>query len=268
MLQNFVDHSYLHRHRIVEMNSEQMIADNLDRLEEKILSICRRSGRSRDEIKLMAVSKTHPAEAIAAGFGAGLRLFGENRVQEFQQKSQDLNGLGIAVGSGAEDAGNAVSVHFIGHLQSNKAAKAAEIFSGIDTVDSLKLVLRLEEAAKRLKKRLPILLEIKLSHEAAKTGLEPGSQELAELLEQLPDLGHLQMHGLMTVAPLDENPETARECFRSLRLLREELARRHPQLDFGELSMGMSGDFEIAIEEGSTMVRIGTAIFGARPKLV
>ena len=114
--------------------------------------------------------------------------------------------------------------------------------------------------------QLAILVEIKLSEEAAKSGLDPGSQELAGLLERLPELKHLKARGLMTVAPFDENTETARNCFRRLRLLREELAARHPELDFGELSMGMSGDFEIAIEEGSTLVRIGTAIFGARPK--
>jgi pyridoxal phosphate enzyme (YggS family) len=250
------------------MFSAEEISSRIAAIQQQIHAACQRSNRSPAEVKLMVVSKTHPAEAIAAGLEAGLRLFGENRVQEFLQKSQSLNEIGVGIDSGAENAGNAVSVHLIGHLQSNKAAKAAEIFSGIDTADSLKLVLRLEEAAKRLERRLPILIEIKLSDEAAKTGLEPESQELAELLERLPDLGHLQMRGLMTVAPLDENPETARGCFRQLRLLREELARRHSRLDFGELSMGMSGDFEIAIEEGSTLVRIGTAIFGARPKTV
>jgi hypothetical protein len=167
-------------------------------------------------------------------------------------------------GFGADQ--DAARVHLIGHLQSNKSARAAEIFTGVDTVDSLKLAERLDEAAGRLGRRLPVLVEVKMSGEAAKTGVERDSAELAELLERLPDLKHIDMRGLMTVAPLDENPETARACFCGLRLLREELAARHARLDFRELSMGMSGDFEIAIEEGSTLVRIGTAIFGSRPK--
>lgn len=245
---------------------ERAVAVNIEGLEERILAVCRRCGRPHDEIKLMAVSKTHPAEAIAEAVAAGLRLFGENRVQEFQGKMPVLSGLGVGVSGLAGSADEAVAVHFIGHLQSNKTGRAVEIFSGVDTVDSLKLAERLDDGAKKLRRQLPVLIEIKMSDEAAKAGLVPGSRELAELLERLPELGNLQMRGLMTVAPLDENPETARAAFRRLRILREELAGRHPRLDFGELSMGMSGDFEIAIEEGSTLVRIGTAIFGARPR--
>ena len=214
----------------------------------------------------MAVSKTQPVEAIAAAVQAGLRLFGENRVQEFQHKLPVLNGLGIGISGVPGLSDETVAVHLIGHLQSNKTGRATEIFSGVDTVDSLKLAERLNDGAKKLGRRLPVLVEIKMSDEAAKTGLGPESQELAELLDRLPDLGSLQMRGLMMVAPLDENPETARDCFRRLRMLREALAGQHPGLDFSELSMGMSGDFEIAIEEGSTLIRIGTAIFGARPK--
>jgi hypothetical protein len=243
------------------------VAENLARTEEEILAACRRSNRSRNDVRLMAVSKVHPAELVAEAFAAGVRLFGENRVQEFQQKSADLQALGIGVaydGTSGDDA----QVHLIGHLQSNKAARAAEIFTAVDTVDSLKLAQRLDEAAGKVKRRLPVLIEIKMSEEEAKTGLAPGSEELAALLERLPDLGHLQMRGLMTVAPLDENKETARACFRQLRLLRDQLAARYSQLDFRELSMGMSGDFSIAIEEGSTLVRIGTAIFSARRKLI
>lgn len=204
----------------------------------------------------MAVSKVHPAEAIAEACASGLTLFGENRVQEYEAKRARLRELG---GANAE-------VCLIGHLQSNKSAKAAEIFDGIDSVDSLRLAERLNEAAGRLGRRLPILLEMKLSDEPTKAGLLPESDELPALLERLPHLEHLAMRGLMTIAPFDDNPETARKCFRRLRGLREELAGRHPKLDFRELSMGMSGDFEIAIEEGSTLVRIGTALFGARPR--
>jgi hypothetical protein len=204
----------------------------------------------------MGVSKMHPAEALAEAAGAGLKLFGENRVQEFEAKRGGLTELGVA---------DAV-VHLIGHLQSNKTSRAAEIFDGVDSVDSLRVAERLDDAAGKLGKRLPVLVEMKMSDEPNKTGLVPDGSELRELLEQLPDLGHLLMQGLMTIAPLDDDPETARACFRRLRALREELTLRYGRLDFRELSMGMSGDFEIAIEEGSTLVRIGTALFGARSK--
>jgi PLP dependent protein len=223
-------------------------------VEERIVAACRRAGRERDTVQLMAVSKVHPAEALAEAVAAGLTLFGENRVQEFEAKRVRLAELGTA---GAK-------VHLIGHLQSNKSAKAAEIFDGVDSVDSLRLAERLNDAAVKLGKRLPVLLELKLTDEPTKAGMDPESAELRELLERLPELGSLEMRGLMTIAPLDENPESARACFRRLRELRETLAGAHPRLNFDELSMGMSGDFEIAIDEGSTLVRIGTALFGSR----
>jgi hypothetical protein len=226
----------------------------LGQIEERMAAACRSAGRSREEVRLMGVSKMHPAEALAEAAAAGLTLFGENRVQEFETKRERLRALGFP---GAQ-------FHFIGHLQSNKSAVAAEMFDEIDSVDSLRVAERLNDAAGRLNKRLPVLLEIKLSTEATKTGLEPGSAELRLLLERLADLPHLTMRGLMTVPPLDDDPETARACFRQLRGLRESLAGEYPRLDFRELSMGMSGDFEIAIEEGSTLVRVGTALFGAR----
>ena len=202
----------------------------------------------------MAVSKTHPAEAIVEAVAAGVSLFGENRVQEFAQKSVAL---------GEADLPSA-QFHLIGHLQSNKSAKAVELFDGIDSLDSLRLAERLNEAATARSEKLPVLLEIKLSHEETKTGLVPDSSELAGLLERLPALSTLEVNGLMTVPPYDEDPEAARPYFRQLRELRERLCRAHPQLNFGELSMGMSGDFTVAIEEGATVVRIGTALFGER----
>lgn len=217
---------------------------------------CRRAGRSANQVRLMAVSKVHPAAAFAEAVSAGVTLFGENRVQEFEAKREQLRTLGV---KGAE-------VHLIGHLQSNKAARAAELFDGIDSVDSLRLAERLNDAAGKMGKKLPMLIEIKLSDEATKEGLTPERAEVRALMERAADLGNLSMRGLMTIAPLDGNPETARACFRQLRGLRDRWSRAYPQLDFGELSMGMSGDFEIAIEEGSTRVRIGTALFGARPK--
>jgi PLP dependent protein len=227
--------------------------ERLASMEDRIAAACRRTSRARNSVNLMAVSKGHPASAIREAAAAGLRLFGENRVQEFESKRAELPG--------------GIEVHLIGHLQSNKAAKAAAIFSAIDAVDSLRLLERLESAAKQTARRLPVLLEIKLSEEETKTGFAPASVELHQTLERSSDLKHLHVRGLMTVAPLDNNPETARGCFRRLRTLRDELTRQYPRIDLQELSMGMSGDFEIAIEEGSTLVRVGTALFGAREAL-
>jgi PLP dependent protein len=245
-----------HVHAIGTIVSVTAFQENLARVEEQIAAASRRAARPRNEVRLMAVSKVHPAEALAEAFAAGVALFGENRVQEFEAKRARLLELGAA------DA----EVHLIGHLQSNKSAKAAEIFAGIDSVDSLRLADRLNEAAGRLGKKLPILLELKLSDEPTKAGLLPESAELTELLERLPDMANLGVRGLMTIAPFADNPESARPCFRRLRALRDELAQAHPRLDLRELSMGMSGDFAIAIEEGSTLVRIGTALFGPRPR--
>lgn len=209
----------------------------------------------------MAVSKTHPVELLLEAAAAGQRLFGENRVQEFAAKSARLAAEGHFVGP-------ALDVHLIGHLQSNKSRAAAEVFSAVDTVDSLRLAERLHEAARGLGRSLPVLVEIKLSPEETKEGLQPEDPALGELLERLPELHeHLPLRGLMTVAPMDEDPAVARACFRALRELRDRLAQRHPRLCFDELSMGMSGDFEAAIAEGSTTIRVGTAIFGARPRV-
>jgi PLP dependent protein len=227
--------------------------DRLAAIAERIEQACRRAGRRREEVRLMAVSKAHPTQAIFEAVDAGVRLFGENRVQEFERKRPEL-----------ADLTKAIEVHLIGHLQSNKSAKAAELFSAIDTLDSLRLAERLNEAAQKSNRTLPVLLEIKLSPEATKTGIDPTGRELDELLDQMPNLPYLALRGLMTVPPFDDNPDTARNCFRQLRQLRDDLAGRHPALDLSQLSMGMSGDFEIAIEEGSTTVRIGTGLFGAR----
>lgn len=238
-------------------NSEvagETFSNRLAQVEENIAAACRHAGRTRESVQLMAVSKTHPATAIAEAVAAGVTLFGENRVQEFQQKAQELEQLGIR---------NA-EVHLIGHLQSNKTGKAAEIFAGVDTVDSLRLAERLQDAAARLSKTLPVLLEIKLSDEEAKTGLNTESEETRMLLERLPELTALKMRGLMTVAPLSGGEAVTRDCFRRLRKLRDAWSAAYPRLNFEELSMGMSGDFAIAIEEGSTCIRIGTALFGKR----
>jgi PLP dependent protein len=227
------------------------LKENLDRIETQIAAACLEAGRPRGEVTLMAVSKMHPASAIVAAEGLGVRLFGENRVQEFQEKKALLS-LPRA------------EFHLIGHLQSNKAARAAELFASVDTLDSVSLAERLDQAARRLGRRLGTLIEIKLSPEESKAGLIPESDELARLLERLPDLAGLDMKGLMTVPPFLEDLTAVRPYFRKLRVLRDRLAAAHPRLSFAELSMGMSHDFPVAISEGATQVRIGTALFGAR----
>ncbi|MGA9671416.1 MAG: YggS family pyridoxal phosphate-dependent enzyme [Terracidiphilus sp.] len=238
------------------------LRENLERLEEAIAAACRQAGRGRGDVELMAVSKTYPAATVAEAAGLGLSLFGENRVQEFSEKAEELTGW-RAGGSNAA-AAEPILVHLIGHLQTNKAARAAELFDAVDTVDSIRLAERLNEAAGRLGKKLPVLIEVKLSTEETKAGLEPESAEAAGLLERLPDLEHLHAQGLMTIAPWGVAEGVTRSCFRSLRELRDQWAARHPRLDLRVLSMGMSGDFALAIEEGATRIRVGTALFGKR----
>ncbi|MGA7156100.1 MAG: YggS family pyridoxal phosphate-dependent enzyme [Acidobacteriaceae bacterium] len=225
------------------------ITSNLERVHNEIVDACAHAHRDPRTVALMAVSKTHPAEAVREAYEAGQRLFGENRVQEWQTKRTTLSDL-------FPDA----QVHLIGPLQNNKTTRAAEIFDAIDTVDSLKTAERLNTAAQSLNKTLRILIEVKLSHEETKHGLAP--EELTTLLTSLQPLTHLKPVGLMTVPPLNDDPETARPTFQHLRRLRDEHLALCPTLT--ELSMGMSNDFAVAIEEGSTVVRIGTAIFGKR----
>ncbi len=238
------------------------LADSLEKLEEAIKQACLRAGRVRGDVELMAVSKTYPAATIAEAAALGLRLFGENRVQEFAAKAPELVSLRADGSNAASDV--PIVVHLIGHLQSNKAARAAELFDAVDSVDSVRLAERLNEAAGRLGKHLPVLIEVKLSPEETKAGLEPESREAAELLEALPDLTHLETRGLMTIAPWGVAEDVTRACFRSLRTWRDRWAAAHSKLNLDVLSMGMSGDFPIAIEEGATRIRIGTAMFGKR----
>jgi pyridoxal phosphate enzyme (YggS family) len=237
--------------------SESILSDNITCLEDQIAVACLAAGRPRAEVELVAVSKNHPTAALVEAVSLGLTRFGENRVQEFAAKSAELTHLNLR---------SKLRAHLIGHLQSNKATKAVEVFDGIDSVDSLKLAERLDEAAAKLNKKLPILLEIKLSHEETKEGLGPDSPELSELLERLPNLPNLDMQGLMTIAPLDVSEDETRACFRALRELRDTLAQKQPRLNLSVLSMGMSGDFALAISEGATRIRIGTALFGKRPR--
>ena len=233
------------------------IAENIAEVRERVAKAARRTGRSPDEIELMAVSKTFPPAAIREAYAAGLRLFGESRVQEFAGKIDALGGLPD------------IELHMIGHLQANKAAKAAELFGAVDSVDSLRLARRLNAAAAEQEKKLAVLIEVNVGGEAAKSGIALGSPELDEILEAARELEHLEIRGLMTVPPFTENPEGGRPYFRKLRDLQRELTARHlPKISMDVLSMGMSHDFEIAIQEGSTCVRVGTAIFGGRTAAV
>lgn len=233
------------------------LADNLARLEDSIAAACSAAGRPRSEVELMAVSKTFPAETIVDAVALGLKLFGENRVQEWSQKATEL---------GPKRQSTKCRCHLIGHLQSNKAARAVELFDGIDSLDSLRLAERLNEAADKLGKRLPVLIEVKLSPEDTKAGIDPESDDAARLLEALPDLNSLEAQGLMTIAPWGAPDEVTSACFRSLRQWRDRWAQAYPRINLDVLSMGMSGDFALAIAEGATRIRVGTALFGKRPR--
>jgi len=231
------------------------VAENIARVRERIQVASSQAGRDANEITLMGVSKTVPAEDIREAYQAGLRHFGENRVLEFAEKVDALRDLAEA------------HWHMIGHLQTNKAARAVELFHAVDSVDSLKVAEKLNQAAGQAGKKLAVLIEVNVGGEAAKSGVAPGSPELARLLSRAPGLEHLRICGLMTVPPFMEDPQEARPYFRTLRELRDQLAVRElAAVRMEVLSMGMSHDFEVAIAEGSTCVRVGTAIFGERSR--
>jgi PLP dependent protein len=218
------------------------LAERLAAVRTRIERAAERARRDPAGILLLAVTKIFPAEAIEEAYALGLREFGENYVQEFEGKAPLVSGL-----AGAR-------FHLIGHLQSNKAAKAAELFQVVETVDSAKLARRLNDAGRVL----DVMLEVKLSEEEAKSGVDPGG--VPALIEAVRACANLRLRGLMTMPPWSEDPEAPRGCFRRLR----ELGAEH---GLKELSMGMSNDLETAIEEGSTCVRVGTALFGKRRKV-
>jgi len=229
------------------------ISSNIARVREQIAQAAQRARRNPQEITLMAVAKTVSADRIREAYDAGIRVFGENRVQEFASKADALRNL-----AGAE-------WHLIGHLQSNKSAKATELFGHVDSLDSLRLADKLNTTASQFGKKLSILIEINIGGEQAKSGIAPDSSELESLLGIAPELSSLEFRGLMTVPPYNDDPEQARPYFRRMRALFEQIRSRNLQaIRMDVLSMGMSHDFEVAIEEGSTCVRIGTAIFGER----
>lgn len=230
--------------------SQLSLRENLARIQERIAAAANRASCRAEEITLVGVSKTHPAEVIQEAYEAGLRHFGENRVQEWEGKRGPLGGLSS-------------TWHLIGHLQSNKAARAVKLFHSVDSVDSFALAQRLDHFREEMgaKEKLRVLLEVRVAPEETKSGAEISIlPELAEKVASLPRLG---LAGLMCIPPYLENPEQVRPFFRQLRSLRDELANRLG-CALPVLSMGMSHDFEVAIEEGATEVRVGTAVFGTR----
>ncbi len=234
------------------MAATDSIAENLERVREKIHAAALRAGRKPQEILLIGVSKTHPAEAVREAFAAGLRHFGENRVQEWEGKLRALTDV-------------QGTWHLIGHLQSNKAARAAKAFHSIDSVDDGPLAERLDRAQveKNSEEKLRVLLEVHLGGEESKSGANEA--DLQEIAERVLRCEHLQLAGLMCIPPFRENPEEARPFFARLRTLKEQLESQL-RIQLPVLSIGMSHDFEAAIQEGSTEIRVGTAIFGTRAK--
>jgi len=218
-------------------------------IRERIDTAALRAGRDPRDVRLMAVSKTRTREEILEAYTVGMRLFGENRVQEIREKFTGM----------PED----LELHLIGHLQSNKARWAAEMTRCVHSLDKWETLLALEKAAAVRETSLDVLLEVNTSGEENKDGIRD-SVYLFETIKKSLELKYLKIRGFMTMAPFTDDREVIRRCFRSLRELRDEAVGKFPGLELPELSMGMSGDFEIAVEEGSTLVRVGTLLFGAR----
>ncbi len=230
---------------------QQHLRERLEDVRKRIVNAAERSGRSPSDITLIAITKTHPIETVRAAHALGIRHFGENRVQEAEGKITQLGDP-------------EVKWHLVGHLQSNKARRAVALFKVIHSVDSVDIARKLDRhCAEENKSELPVLIQIDLAGEENKTGIDP--RNVDELLETLQTCSHLQLHGLMTLPPYFDDPACARPFFKTLRELRDDLRARGAFGDLpGELSMGMTHDFEIAIEEGATMIRVGTALFGER----
>jgi pyridoxal phosphate enzyme (YggS family) len=248
------------------MDDPIAIGTNLARVRERIAAAARRAGRRPEEVTLVAVTKTHPAHVVTAAYQAGLRDLGENRVEEASGK--------IPIVQEQVAVSDRIRWHMIGHLQRRKAGLAVALFDIIHSVDSLRLAQRIDRMAAESEKVMPVLLEVNVSGEASKYGFEQspaaGPEERAAFLAdvaQILALPHLRLCGLMTMAPIVADPEEARPVFVALRMLRDELGRRFPEADWRELSMGMTDDFEVAVEEGATLVRVGRAIFGERESL-
>ena len=228
---------------------EAQIAANIEQIRRRIEGACSRVGRAPESVRLMAVTKTQPLEMVEAGYRAGLRLFGENRIHEAEEKFRGFH----------EDC----ELHMIGHLQRNKARVAATLVACVQSIDKVETARALDARLGGLGRRMAIFLELNTSGEATKSGF-PRREELLDAVPEIAALGSLDIRGLMTIAPFTQDEGEIRRSFRTLASLFGELRASHPELPLTELSMGMSGDFEIAIEEGATLVRIGTALFGQR----
>ncbi len=228
----------------------EQVRDRVEQVRQRMAEAARRAGRDPDEVELVAVTKTVQVSVIREAINAGVILLGENRVQEASDKIALLSSL-------------AIKWHLIGHLQTNKSRSAAELFELIHSVDSLKLAAALDRHGVSLQKQIRVLVEVKLDGEPSKTGIL--EHDLLPLLESCRQFTHLAIEGLMAIPPFCWNPQDVRPFFRSLRLLRDQAAKACPDYQLHHLSMGMSHDYEIAIEEGATLVRVGTAIFERRP---
>ena len=226
-----------------------MLKENLADVEAKIVKACENSGRQRDDVTLIAVSKTKPVETLKEAYDLGVRVFGENKVQELTDKYEAL----------PKD----IQWHMIGHLQRNKVKYIIDKVALIHSVDSMRLAETIEKEAAKHNITANILIEVNVAKEESKFGLMP--EELDELIDKIKDFNHIQVKGLMTIAPFVENPETNREIFRSLRKLSVDISNKNvDNVNVSILSMGMTNDYTVAVEEGATMVRVGTGIFGAR----
>lgn len=229
--------------------TEEMLKENLENVEEKIQEACRRSGRKREDITLIAVSKTKPIETLQHAYDLGVRVFGENKVQELSEKYDAL----------PDD----IHWHMIGHLQRNKIKYIIGKTELIHSVDSFRLAEAIEKEAAKRNLTVDVLMEVNIAREESKFGLLP--EEVDEFIEKVQKLPHLQVKGLMTIAPFVENPEENREVFAQLKKLSVDIATKNAHnITMSILSMGMTNDYQIAIEEGATMIRVGTGIFGAR----
>lgn len=226
-----------------------MLSENLREVQDNISEACRRSGRNPKEVTLIAVSKTKPVEVLQDAYDAGARFFGENKVQEITAKYPVLP--------------SDIHWHMIGHLQRNKVKYIIDKVDMIHSVDSLRLAQTIEQEAAKHNKIMPILLEVNIAEEDTKFGLKV--QEVQPLLEEISSFEHIQVEGLMTIAPFVDNAEDNREVFRALKKLSVDISGKNiNNINMHVLSMGMTGDYEVAVEEGATMVRVGTGIFGAR----
>ena len=236
----------------MEIGTPTMIAANLAWVRQRIDAAAQRAGRRSSDVVLVAVSKTHPFEAIAAAYAAGQRDFGENRVEELWPKVEEAQRHGL----------HDIRWHLIGTIQSRKSADAIGPFVLIHSVDTLKLARRLHRDASAAGKVVDVLLEVNVSGEESKHGFAP--DEVLAAVSELLAFDAMRVRGLMTMAPFVEDAEETRPVFRRLHALRERVAAEHPGVAWSELSMGMTNDFEVAVEEGATLVRVGSAVFGAR----